>query len=59
MLFLCLSEELMILNFNDELGERHFEFCFVGFILGVDSFQDKKGESYQTRNAVIREIRKY
>jgi hypothetical protein len=24
----------MILNFEDELGKTHFEFCFVGFILG-------------------------
>jgi hypothetical protein len=32
----------MILNFDDELGKRHFEFCFVGFILG-GSLQDKKG----------------
>ena len=32
----------MILSFEDELGKRHFEFCFVGFILG-GSIQDKKG----------------
>ena len=32
----------MILNFEDELGERHFQFCFVGFVLG-GSLQDKKG----------------
>lgn len=32
----------MVLNFSDELGKRHFEFCFVGFILG-GSLQDKKG----------------
>lgn len=32
----------MILNFEDELGKRHFEFCFVGFVLG-GSIQDKKG----------------
>ena len=32
----------MILDFSDELGKKHFEFCFVGFILG-GSIQDKKG----------------
>lgn len=32
----------MILNFEDELGERHFSFCFVGFVLG-GSLQEKKG----------------
>jgi hypothetical protein len=30
------------LTFNDDLGKRHFEFCFVGFVLG-GSLQDKKG----------------
>lgn len=32
----------MILKFDDELGARHFEFCFVGFVLG-GSLQEKKG----------------
>jgi len=32
----------MILDFSDELGPKHFEFCFVGFILG-GSIQDRKG----------------
>jgi hypothetical protein len=32
----------MILNFEDELGKRHFEFCFVGFVLG-GSLQNQKG----------------
>lgn len=32
----------MILNFDDDLGARHFEFCFVGFVLG-GSLQEKKG----------------
>lgn len=32
----------MILNFDDELGKKHFEFCFVGFILG-GSLQNQKG----------------
>jgi len=30
------------LTFDDDLGKRHFEFCFVGFILG-GSLLDKKG----------------
>jgi hypothetical protein len=38
----------MILNFSDELGKRHFEYCFVGFILG-GSFLDKKGLSILRR----------
>lgn len=32
----------MILTFDDELGPRHFEFCFVGFVLG-GSLQQTKG----------------
>jgi len=32
----------MTLPFDDELGKRHFEFCFVGFILG-GSLLEKKG----------------
>jgi len=32
----------MILRFNDDLGKRHFEFCFVGFVLG-GSLIEKKG----------------
>jgi len=32
----------MILDFSDEAGARHFEFCFVGFVIG-GSIQDKKG----------------
>jgi hypothetical protein len=32
----------MILHFNGDLGKRHFEFCFVGFVLG-GSLLDKKG----------------
>ena len=32
----------MILDFSDEAGARHFEFCFVGFVIG-GSMQDKKG----------------
>jgi len=32
----------MTLHFTDDLGKRHFEFCFVGFVLG-GSLLDKKG----------------
>ena len=32
----------MMLTFDDELGGRHFEFLFVGFVLG-GSMQTKKG----------------
>ena len=32
----------MILNFDEENGKRHFEFCFVGFVLG-GSLQSQKG----------------
>jgi hypothetical protein len=32
----------MILTFDDELGRRHFEFLFVGFVLG-GSLQQIKG----------------
>lgn len=32
----------MILDFSDEHGKRHFEFCFVGLVLG-GSLQEKKG----------------
>jgi len=32
----------MILSFDDDLGKRHFEFCFVGFVMG-GSLQQQKG----------------
>jgi hypothetical protein len=38
----------MTLTFNDDLGKRHFEFCFVGFVLG-GSLLDKKGLSVLRR----------
>src|SRR5262245_58355812 len=38
----CARRTNMILTFDDELGKRHFEFCFVGFILG-GSIQQTKG----------------
>jgi hypothetical protein len=42
----------MIHNFDDELGKRHFEFCFVGFILG-GSMQEKKGISVLRREMIL------
>jgi hypothetical protein len=38
----------MILNFEDELGKRHFEFCFVGFVMG-GCLQQTKGLSILRR----------
>jgi hypothetical protein len=32
----------MMLSFDDESGARHFEFCFIGFVLG-GSIQERKG----------------
>lgn len=46
----------MILNFEDELGERHFQFCFVGFVLG-GSLQEKKGmQILRTEVAVFEKL---
>lgn len=42
----------MILDFNDDLGKRHFEFCFVGFVLG-GSLQDKKGMAVLRREVAL------
>jgi hypothetical protein len=42
----------MVLRFDDELGPRHFEFCFVGFVLG-GSMQDKKGMTIMRREMVL------
>ena len=42
----------MILDFSDELGKRHFEFCFVGFVLG-GSLQDKKGMTVLRREVSL------
>jgi hypothetical protein len=33
----------MMLNFDDELGARHFDFCFTGFVLGGSMQQTSKG----------------
>jgi hypothetical protein len=42
----------MILDFSDELGKRHFEFCFVGFILG-GSLQEKKSMMVLRKEVVL------
>lgn len=42
----------MILHFDDDLGARHFEFCFVGFVLG-GSLQDKKGMTVLRREVAL------
>lgn len=42
----------MLLHFDDELGKRHFEFCFVGFVLG-GSLQDKKGMTVLRREVAL------
>ena len=42
----------MILNFEDDLGARHFEFIFVGFILG-GCLQEKKGMTVLRREVSL------
>lgn len=42
----------MILNFDNEAGKRHFEFCFVGFVLG-GSLQEKKGMTVLRREVAL------
>lgn len=42
----------MHLDFGDEAGKRHFEFCFVGFVLG-GSLQDKKGMTVLRREVAL------
>jgi len=42
----------MILSFDDDCGARHFEFCFVGFVLG-GSLQDKKGMTVLRREVAL------
>jgi hypothetical protein len=42
----------MLLHFDDDLGTRHFEFCFVGFVLG-GSLQDKKGMTVLRREVSL------
>jgi hypothetical protein len=42
----------MVLDFSDEQGARHFEFCFVGFVLG-GSLQQTKGLTVLRRELVL------
>lgn len=42
----------MVLNFEDELGKRHFEFCFVGFVLG-GCLQQQKGMAVLRREVAL------
>lgn len=42
----------MLLRFDDDLGPRHFEFCFVGFVLG-GSLQQQKGLTVLRREVAI------
>jgi hypothetical protein len=42
----------MILNFDDDQGKRHFEFCFVGFVMG-GSLQPQKGMAVLRREVAI------
>lgn len=42
----------MVLNFEDELGKRHFEFCFVGFVLG-GSLPNTKGMTILRRELAV------
>lgn len=42
----------MILNFSDDLGPRHYEFCFVGFVLG-GCLQQQKGIPILRREVAI------
>jgi len=42
----------MLLRFDDDLGARHFEFCFVGFVLG-GSLQQTKGMTVLRREVAL------
>ena len=42
----------MRLHFDDDLGARHFEFCFVGFVLG-GSLQEKKSMTVLRREVQV------
>ena len=46
----------MILNFEDELGKRHFEFLFVGFILGGSLQQTKGMQVLRTEVALFEKL---
>ena len=42
----------MTLTFDGDDGRRHFEFCFVGFVLG-GSLQEKKGMTVLRREVAL------
>lgn len=42
----------MVLKFDDELGKRHFEFMFVGFVLG-GCVQQQKGMQVLRREVAL------
>lgn len=42
----------MLIDFSDADGPRHFEFCFVGFVLG-GSLQDKKNLTVMRREVAL------
>jgi hypothetical protein len=46
----------MILNFEDEMGERHFQFCFVGFVLGGSLQQTKGMQVLRTEVAIFEKL---
>jgi hypothetical protein len=46
----------MILNFEDDLGARHFEFCFVGFVMGGSMQQQKGMQVMRTEVAIFEKL---
>ena len=46
----------MILNFEDDKGKLHFEFCFVGFVLGGSIQQTKGMQILRTEVAVFEKL---
>ena len=46
----------MILNFEDDRGKMHFEFCFVGFVLGGSMQQTKGMQVLRTEVALFEKL---
>jgi hypothetical protein len=46
----------MILNFEDDRGKVHFEFCFVGFVLGGSMQQTKGMQVLRTEVALFEKL---
>lgn len=46
----------MTLDFTDELGDRHFQFCFVGFVLGGSLQQTKGMQVLRTENTIFEKL---